>query len=100
MYLALKRDQITQTQRLAAVFMKLTVALFSETNPAPVKYALSLLNFTSPRVRLPLVEPTNRTTANIASVLADVCERYSDYVIGNLSAAEPLEVQGNRAAEN
>ena len=89
MYLALKRGQITQAQRFAADFMKLTLALFSETNPVPVKYALNLLNVMSPRVRLPLVELNNETKADIASVLAHLCERYSGYVIGTLSAAEP-----------
>jgi 4-hydroxy-tetrahydrodipicolinate synthase len=100
MYLALKRNQMTQAQRFAVDFMKLTLALISETNPAPVKYALSLLNVMSPRVRLPLVELNNGTKANIASVLAQVCERYPDYVLGNPSAAEPSLHQSIRAAAN
>src|SRR5471030_522242 len=37
MYLALKQGQINQAQRCAAVFAKLTLALFRETNPAPIK---------------------------------------------------------------
>ena len=90
MYLALKRGEITYAQRFAADFMKLTLALFSETNPAPVKYALSLLKFMSSRVRLPLVEPSNSAKSDIASALADVCERYSDYVIGNSWALPSL----------
>jgi 4-hydroxy-tetrahydrodipicolinate synthase len=89
MYLALKRSQISQAQRLAVANMKMTDALFSDTNPVPVKYALSLLNVMSPRVRLPLVELNDTTKAEIASVLAQVCEQYSDYVLGHPSAAEP-----------
>jgi 4-hydroxy-tetrahydrodipicolinate synthase len=88
MYLALKRSQISQAQRLAIVNMKLTDALFSDTNPVPVKYALSLLHVISPRVRLPLVEPSNATKAEIASVLAHVCEQHSDYVLGRPGAVE------------
>lgn len=37
--------------------MPLHVALFVETSPAPVKYAVSLLGYCKPDVRLPLVEP-------------------------------------------
>jgi 4-hydroxy-tetrahydrodipicolinate synthase len=76
MYLALKRGQVREAQRLAAVVMKLTYALFSETNPAPVKYALSLLNLMSPRVRLPLSELGDRSKREFAAVLNDVGERF------------------------
>jgi 4-hydroxy-tetrahydrodipicolinate synthase len=89
MYLALKRSQISQAQRLAVANMKLTDVLFSDSNPVPVKYALSLLNVMSPRVRLPLVELNNATKAEIASVLAHVCEQHSDYLLGQVSAVEP-----------
>jgi dihydrodipicolinate synthase/N-acetylneuraminate lyase len=68
MYLALKRGQVREAQRLAAAVMKLTGALFSETNPAPVKYALSLLNLMSPRVRLPLSELSDRSKCELAAV--------------------------------
>ena len=69
MYLALKQGQMSEAQRFAAVFMKLTLALSGETNPAPVKYALSLLNIMSPRVRLPLVELNNATKAEVEAAL-------------------------------
>jgi len=98
MYLALNRGQINQAQRFAAVFMKLTSALFSETNPVPVKYALSLLNVMSPRVRLPLVELNNGNKSEIASILAYACERYSGYVIGNSIATELTADEFIRAA--
>ena len=66
--------------------MKLTVALFSEADPAPVKYALGLIKMMSPCVRLPLVETNSDTKANVASVLASVCE--ADSTIGNFSVFE------------
>jgi 4-hydroxy-tetrahydrodipicolinate synthase len=93
MYLALKEGQLSQTQRLSIPFMKLTLALFSETDPMSVKYALSLLNMMSSRVRLPLVEPKSDTKAYIAAVLTDVCKRHSGYMIGNFSAAAELRAE-------
>jgi 4-hydroxy-tetrahydrodipicolinate synthase len=89
MDLALRQGPLSQAQRLIVPFMKLTLALFSETDPMPVKYALSLLKVMSSRVRLPLVEPTSDTKANIASVLANVCEKHSGSMIGNFNAARP-----------
>jgi len=65
MYLAWKQGQIARAQRLAAVAAPLTAALSRESNPVPVKYALSVINMVSPRVRLPLVELTNATMAEI-----------------------------------
>ena len=87
MYLALKRSQISQAQRLALVNMRLTDALFSEANPVPVKYALSLLNVMSPRVRLPLVELSDANKVEVGSVLAQVSEHYSDCVLRHPRAA-------------
>jgi 4-hydroxy-tetrahydrodipicolinate synthase len=90
MYLALKREQINMATRIAAVLATLTDALFRESNPAPVKTALSLLNIMPARVRLPLVEPTPQTKAELALVLADVCERYPDWIVGRVApAAQP-----------
>jgi 4-hydroxy-tetrahydrodipicolinate synthase len=100
MYLAFKRGQITQAQRLAVDFMKLTLALFSEGNPVPVKYALSLLKIMSRQVRLPLVEPSSSAKAEIASALEYACERHSDYIIGNVSGLESRRHQSIRVATN
>ncbi|NWG92472.1 MAG: 4-hydroxy-tetrahydrodipicolinate synthase [Parvularculaceae bacterium] len=43
--------------------------LFVETNPAPVKYAMSLMGLMSEDVRLPLVPPTDATKGRIKAVL-------------------------------
>ncbi|HBS33304.1 MAG TPA: 4-hydroxy-tetrahydrodipicolinate synthase [Parvularcula sp.] len=43
--------------------------LFAETNPAPAKYALSLMGLCSEEVRLPLVPPRPETKARIRAVL-------------------------------
>ena len=44
-------------------------ALFTETNPAPVKYAMSKLNLCTPDLRLPLAEPREATKKLIDSLL-------------------------------
>jgi len=54
MFLACKQGQIARAGRLAGSIALLTTALFRETNPVPIKYALSLFDLASPRVRLPL----------------------------------------------
>ena len=84
MFLACRQGQITGAQRWAIPVAKLTAALFRETSPAPLKYALSLLDLMSPKVRLPLVELTDPTKADVAAVMAQVCDGYADYMIGKL----------------
>jgi len=95
MFLACRQGQITSAQRWAAAVAKLTAALFRETSPAPLKYALSLLGLMSPKVRLPLVELNAQTKGEIALAVRQVCEDYADYAIGNL--CEP-ELRQNLAA--
>lgn len=50
--------------------MPLHRALFCETNPGPVKYALGRLGRCSPSVRLPLVEPGERSRELIDAAMA------------------------------
>jgi hypothetical protein len=57
--------------------------MFRESNPVPVKYALSAMKMMSPGVRLPLVELKDESKAEIDAVLAQVAEGYADYMIGN-----------------
>jgi 4-hydroxy-tetrahydrodipicolinate synthase len=83
MYLALKQGQSSRAQQLAAVVASLTSALFRESNPVPVKYALSSMKMMLPGVRLPLVELTNESRAAIDAALADAREGYADYMIGD-----------------
>ena len=78
------RGQITNAQRWAVQIAKLTAALFRETSPAPLKYALSLLGLMSAKVRLPLVELTDQTKAELAGILAQVYDGYSEYMIGKI----------------
>ena len=55
-YLASRCGDIAALRRLSVPIMDVTTALFRETNPVPLKYALSLLGLTSADVRLPLVQ--------------------------------------------
>lgn len=82
--LALMRGQIDQAQRWATAVMQLTAALSSETNPAPVKYALELLGIMSSEVRLPLVGLRDESKTRIALVLAGLCEPHSADIVGRL----------------
>ena len=80
MFLACRQGQITSAQRWAMPVAKLTAVLFRETSPAPLKYALSLLGLMSPKVRLPLVESTAQTKAEVrsgnATGLRRLCRRH------------------------
>lgn len=50
--------------------MPLNDVLFIETNPGPVKYALSVLGRVAPEIRLPLVLPNEANQAKIRDVMA------------------------------
>jgi 4-hydroxy-tetrahydrodipicolinate synthase len=76
MYLACRRGEMAHAQRLAVSIAQLTSALFRETNPVPLKYALSLSGLMSPKVRLPLVELAGQTKAELAGVMAQVRDAY------------------------
>ena len=81
MYLACKQGQIARAQRLSAPIAQLTAALFRESNPVPLKYALSLLGLMAPKVRLPLVELSNATKTEVAAAIEEVCEGYAEYFV-------------------
>ena len=63
------------------VLERLTTALFRESNPAPVKYALSKLKIMSPRVRLPLADLKQATKAEVDAILAELAERYTESLV-------------------
>ncbi len=84
MYLAWKQGQSVRALRLARVIGELTTALFLETNPAPVKYALSLLGLMSSQLRLPLVELSPQAKEEIFDILVRLCDGYAGSMIGNI----------------
>jgi 4-hydroxy-tetrahydrodipicolinate synthase len=84
MFLAWKQGQVARAQRLARPIAQLTAALFRESNPVPVKHALALFGLMSPVVRLPLVELSNQSRAELGEVLLRLCDEYSDCMIGSV----------------
>jgi 4-hydroxy-tetrahydrodipicolinate synthase len=84
MFLAYRHGQMLRAERSANPISRLTSALFRETSPVPLKYALSLLGLMSPRVRLPLVESTEQTKAELAVVIAQIGDVHPDYLVGNV----------------
>jgi len=87
MFLALRNSQSVRARRLSLALAQLTTVLFRDPNPVPLKYALNLFGFMSPRVRLPLVELGNAAKAEVESVLVRLCDEYTESMIGNF--AEP-----------
>lgn len=51
--------------------LPLVNAMFMETNPTPVKYAMSALGLCSPEMRLPLAEATAQTKSRIDAILEE-----------------------------
>jgi 4-hydroxy-tetrahydrodipicolinate synthase len=69
MFLAWKQGQSVRAQRLARSAALLTTALFRESNPVPVTYALAMLGLMSPAIRLPLVELSLHYRTEMGEVL-------------------------------
>jgi 4-hydroxy-tetrahydrodipicolinate synthase len=84
MFLAGKLGQIATARRMASPVIDLTATLFRETNPVPVKYALSLFGLMSPRVRLPLVELGTQARIEIADIIERMSDAYSGSMIGKI----------------
>jgi 4-hydroxy-tetrahydrodipicolinate synthase len=82
MFLAWGHGPAARAQRLARPIAQLTAALFCETNPVALKYALSLFGLMSPRVRLPLVELSDQYKPAIAAILAELCDTCPEAMIG------------------
>ncbi len=88
MYLACKQGQLSKAHQFARPIAQLTAVLFRESNPAPVKYALSMLGLMSAKVRLPLVELSEQSRSAVGAVVAQLYDVYSDYMIGSLRTAD------------
>jgi 4-hydroxy-tetrahydrodipicolinate synthase len=92
MFLTLRQGQISRAQRLSHPVAQLTAALFHETNPAPVKFALSLFGLMAPRLRLPLVEIGEKAKTELAGILARLGNDWSASMIGELTSRMKLGV--------
>ena len=70
-YDAYRREDYDQARRIQLDLLKLSQTLFIESNPAPVKTALSLLGYMEPTVRLPLAPMRPESMETLKRVLAD-----------------------------
>ena len=86
MFLACRQGQLSRAQKLAVSVAQLTAVLFRETSPAPLKYAMSLRGLMSPKVRLPLVELTDTSRAELAVVVAQFCDGADARLAGEYTA--------------
>jgi len=69
MFNAIKDKDYTSAQKYHDKLAALNEALFCETNPAPCKYALSLLGLCSEKVRLPLCEISESSKSKVKIAL-------------------------------
>jgi 4-hydroxy-tetrahydrodipicolinate synthase len=66
------RGELHEAQRLWTVLWPLTVALFDDPNPAPVKAALSALHGLSDELRAPMTRATGETARKVSELLARI----------------------------
>lgn len=69
---AFRDGDIEEARRRQFSLLPLINALFAETNPVPVKHALSLMGLCREEVRLPLAEARNDTRGLIAKALSEL----------------------------
>lgn len=70
----------TRAKKLSDRYQGLCRAMFCETNPQCVKYALELLGKCSSRLRLPLVEPEESTRRAILQAVVELGVPYASFV--------------------
>jgi 4-hydroxy-tetrahydrodipicolinate synthase len=85
LFLAHRQQQSDEMQRASLQLAQLTRILFCKPNPVPLKHALSLFGLMSQNVRLPLVELSPQTKAEVADALAQWCEGSGEHAIGTMS---------------
>ena len=64
-------NKIEESKDLQLKLFKLIRSLFIEVNPIPVKYSLSLMNYCTKEIRLPLTEPSEKTKLLLNDVLKE-----------------------------
>jgi 4-hydroxy-tetrahydrodipicolinate synthase len=69
MHLACQRGDFAAARVIHERLAPLHDALFSETNPGPVKFAASLLGRSTSEIRLPLVEPGAATREKVRAAM-------------------------------
>lgn len=70
-----KKNDFHNAIRIQQLLLPLYKAMFIETNPAPVKYALSIMNFCSEEVRMPLCameQPSKNTVESVINYINNI----------------------------
>jgi 4-hydroxy-tetrahydrodipicolinate synthase len=67
-----RSGDVTGARKLHHQLSPLYEALFVESNPGPVKYAMGVRGLISPELRLPFVQPTEASQQRIRKALSDV----------------------------
>lgn len=67
-----REDQWSKAFELQKRFFPLKKALFMETNPGPIKYALHLMGYAEDRLRMPLVPVEARTQEAVRAALTEL----------------------------
>jgi 4-hydroxy-tetrahydrodipicolinate synthase len=91
LFLAHRQEQMSEVQRLSVPLAQLSRILFCKPNPVPLKYVLSLFGLMSQNVRLPLVELSPQTKAQVAAAMAKSCEEDGEHMIGTISSLRCAE---------
>jgi 4-hydroxy-tetrahydrodipicolinate synthase len=78
---AWQHGDVLRARQLMLAIAPLIAALSSETNPAPLKYALSLCGLVSSKVRLPLVEISAQGRRIVGPALARLAAEYPDSML-------------------
>ena len=95
MYAAWEIGDHREAQAIALVLGKLTSALFAESNPVPVKYALSVIGYMSAHVRLPLCEPSEDTQRKVMMALECVGKRAPARAVRRAAGTHARSALGN-----
>jgi 4-hydroxy-tetrahydrodipicolinate synthase len=69
LYRACQRGAAAEARALAQALAPLTAALFGESNPIPLKYALEVMGWMSAELRLPLCAASDTTRRAVAAAL-------------------------------
>ena len=72
LHAAWQRGDKAEAQAIASTLAPLAEALFAESNPVPLKYALEAMSWMSADVRLPLCSASEETRGQIAEALAQL----------------------------
>lgn len=75
---AMQQGDMVLAQQLAVTVNQLASVLTDDSEPVPVKYALSLIGLMAPRVRLPLVELSASRKAEIAALVIRIRQEEPD----------------------